>query len=114
MRPSSSELIARLEFCTVQSRSALNIKLLRRFRRADVNLRAAWTMSLNDFASNFGIVLAGVVGSNWPDIAIALVIAAVASYGGVKTLLEARRDKRAGSGSSGGGVPGDSEDGKAR
>lgn len=75
--------------------NALSIRLLKRFRRADVNLRAAWTMSLNDFASNFGIVLAGVLvawaGSNWPDVAIALIIAAVAVYGGVKTLRDARR-----------------------
>ncbi|KRB67957.1 cation transporter [Noviherbaspirillum sp. Root189] len=73
------------------------IKLLKAFRREEVNLRAAWTMSLNDFASNFGIVVAGIlvhlVGNNWPDLTIALVIAAVALYGGIKTLRDASRNR---------------------
>ena len=78
--------------------NALCIKLLKKFRRGEVNLRAAWTMSLNDFASNFGIVVAGIlvslVGSNWPDVAIALTIAAVALYGGIKTLRDASRNRK--------------------
>lgn len=77
--------------------NTLCIKLLRKHRREDVNLRAAWTMSINDFASSFGIVIAGglvpLLGSNWPDLAVGLAIAAVATYGGVKTLRDAR-DKR--------------------
>ena len=72
------------------------IRLLAGFRKAEVNLRAAWTMSLNDFASNFGILLAGLVvwltGRSWPDLVVGLLIAAVAAYGGVKTLLDARAE----------------------
>lgn len=73
--------------------NAICVKLLRSFRGSDVNLRAAWTMSINDFASNFGIVIAGGLvvwlGTNWPDLLLGLIIAAVALYGGVKTLRDA-------------------------
>ncbi|MBA3929225.1 Co/Zn/Cd efflux system component [Pseudoxanthomonas japonensis] len=74
------------------------IRILRSHRSADVNLRAAWTMSLNDFASNFGIVLAGVLvawtGSRLPDLLVAGAIAAVAGYGGLKTLKDAYSSRR--------------------
>lgn len=73
--------------------NALSIKLLRTHRREDVNLRAAWTMSINDFVSNFGIIIAGVLvtllGRSWPDLAVAFAIAAIATYGGIKTLRDA-------------------------
>lgn len=73
--------------------NALSIKLLRTHRREDVNLRAAWTMSINDFVSNFGIIIAGGLvtlwGRNWPDLAVAFGIAAIATYGGIKTLRDA-------------------------
>jgi cobalt-zinc-cadmium efflux system protein len=73
--------------------NTLSIKLLRKHRREDVNLRAVWTMSINDFVSNFGIIIAGglvwLLGNNWPDLAVALAIAAVATYGGIMTLRDA-------------------------
>lgn len=74
------------------------IRILRSHRSADVNLRAAWTMSLNDFVSNFGIVLAGILvvwtGSRLPDLLVAVAIAAVAGYGGWKTLRDAYSSRR--------------------
>lgn len=78
--------------------NALSIKLLRTHRREDVNLRAAWTMSINDFVSNFGIIIAGglvtLLGRNWPDLAVAFGIAAIATYGGIKTLRDAYSNKK--------------------
>ncbi len=72
--------------------NAWSIWLLKKFRQSDVNLRAAWTMSVNDFASNLGIFFAGglvwFLGSNWPDLAVAIGVALVATYGGVKTLRD--------------------------
>lgn len=83
----------------------LCIKLLRSHRREDVNLRAAWTMSINDFVSNLGIFIAGglvlILGSNWPDLAVAMCIAAVAAYGGISTLRDASRSRRDGDSDSG-------------
>lgn len=79
--------------------NALCLKLLARDRRADVNLRAAWTFSINDFLSNLGIVVAGVLvlllGRTWPDLVIGLAIAVVAAYGGIEILRDAARSRRA-------------------
>ena len=49
----------------------LCLRLLQKLEDKDVNLRAATTFSFNDFISNGGILIAGVIvlwtGSNWPD-----------------------------------------------
>ncbi len=72
--------------------NALSLYLLRRFQQQDVNLRAAWTMSTNDFVSNAGILIAGAMvtytGSNVPDLAVGLFVAAIAIYGGIKTFRD--------------------------
>ena len=77
--------------------NALCIKLLARDRRGDVNLRAAWTFSINDFVSNLGILIAGalvfLVGQSWPDLVIGFAIAAVAAYGGIEILRDAIRSR---------------------
>ena len=71
--------------------------LLKRIEHKDVNLRAATTFSFNDFISNGGIIVAGVVvlwtGSNWPDLIVGLAVAAIAAYGGVDILQDAQTDK---------------------
>lgn len=90
--------------------NGLCLKLLARDRRADVNLRAAWTFSVNDFLSNFGIVVAGVLvyplGRTWPDLVVGFAVAAVAAYGGVDILRDAARSRRVAlSGNQSGGPP---------
>ena len=76
------------------------LKLLVRIRAQGVNLRAAWTFSINDFLSNFGIIVAGVLvwvlGRNWPDLVVGLIVAVVAGYGGVEILRDAAKSRRAG------------------
>lgn len=71
--------------------------LLKRIEHKDVNLRAATTFSFNDFISNGGIIVAGVVvlwtGSNWPDLIVGLAVAAIAACGGVDILQDAQTDK---------------------
>ncbi|WP_269717192.1 cation transporter [Caulobacter sp. NIBR2454] len=70
--------------------------LVKRQGGKDVNMRAAETFSLNDFASNGGILLAGVLvmltGQAWPDLAIGVLVAAIALKGGVEILQDARRE----------------------
>lgn len=76
--------------------NAICLWLLARLKQKDVNLRAATTFSLNDFASNGGIFIAGGLviwtDRNWPDLAMGAVVAAMALYGGVEILRDASAD----------------------
>jgi len=67
-------------------------------RTDDVNMRSAWTCSLNDVAGNVGVLLAGVgvalTGRAWPDIAVGLLIAALFATSAVAVMREARRHLR--------------------
>ncbi|AGH50423.1 putative CDF-family cation efflux system protein [Sphingomonas sp. MM-1] len=74
------------------------LKLLQRLREPDVNLRAATTFSFNDFISNGGILVAGLLvwwlGSNWPDLLVGFLTAIIAIKGGVEILRDARKEAR--------------------
>ena len=67
-------------------------------RTDDVNMRSAWTCSLNDVAGNVGVLLAGagvaLSGRGWPDIAVGLVIAALFGTSAVGVIRDARRQLR--------------------
>ena len=69
------------------------IWLLGRLKEPDVNIRAANTFSLNDFASNSGILIAGGLvwwlGSNWPDLVVGVAVAGIAAWGGLGILRDA-------------------------
>ena len=73
------------------------LNLLAGIRSEGVNLRAAWTFSINDFLSNAGIVVAGtlvwMLGQNWPDLVVGLLVAVVAGYGGVEILRDAAKSR---------------------
>jgi cobalt-zinc-cadmium efflux system protein len=70
--------------------------LLRRIRTDDVNMRAAETFSLNDFASNGGILVAGGLvlwlDRAWPDLVVGLIVAGIAVKGGLEILEDARKE----------------------
>lgn len=74
----------------------LSLQLLRNLKSKDVNLRAATTFSLNDFVSNGGIIVAGIVvmltGHNWPDLLVGAAVAGIAVYGGIEILRDAHMD----------------------
>ena len=76
--------------------NGLCIWLLARLEEPDVNVRAANTFSLNDFASNGGILVAGGLvwwlGSNWPDLAVGVAVAGLAAWGGVVILRDTHRE----------------------
>ena len=71
------------------------LRLLTGVRKDNVNLRAAWTFSVNDFLANFGIILAGALvwwlGRTWPDLVIGAGVSLMAGYGGIEILRDARR-----------------------
>lgn len=70
------------------------LRLLADVRKDNVNLRAAWTFSVNDRLSNFGIIAAGVLvwwlGRTWPDLVVGAAVAVMAGYGGIEILRDAR------------------------
>ena len=74
----------------------VSLNLLRRIRQEDVNLRAAWTFSINDLIANLGVIAAGilvaVLGRAWPDLVVGLSIALVAAKGGIEILVDAQRE----------------------
>lgn len=74
-----------------------SLQLLNRMKSKDVNLRAATTFSFNDFVSNGGIIVAGMVviwsGANWPDLLVGIAVACIAFYGGIEILRDAHMDK---------------------
>lgn len=73
-----------------------SLYLLKKLKGKDVNLRAATTFSLNDFISNGGIIIAGLIviftGANWPDLVVGIAVAAIAVYGGIDILRDAHSD----------------------
>ncbi len=74
------------------------LRLLQRLKDPDVNLRAATTFSYNDFISNGGILIAGLLvlwlGSNWPDLLVGLATAVIAIKGGIEILRDARAETK--------------------
>lgn len=74
------------------------LKLLQRIQDPDVNLRAATTFSYNDFISNGGILIAGVLvwwlGTNWPDLLVGFAAALIAIKGGIEILRDARQEAK--------------------
>lgn len=72
--------------------------LIRRQRSGDVNMKAAETFSLNDFASNGGILVAGGLvmwlNQSWPDLLVGVLVAAIAAKGGIDILRDARTASR--------------------
>ena len=69
------------------------LMLLKRVTSDDVNMEAAETFSLNDFAANGGILVAGGLvlwlDQTWPDLVVGLLVAALAIKGGVEILRNA-------------------------
>ena len=72
------------------------LMLLRRDTSGDVNMEAAETFSLNDFASNGGILVAGALvmwlDQSWPDLVVGMLVAAIAVKGGIEILRSASGD----------------------
>ena len=72
------------------------LRLLQKMENKDGNMRAATTFSFNDFISNGGIIIAGIIvmltGTNWPDLVVGIAVACIALYGGIEILRDAHMD----------------------
>jgi len=70
--------------------------MLYRHRTGDANMRSVWICSRNDAFGNLAVLAAagGVLGSGtqWPDLAVATIMAGLAIWGGVQILRHANSE----------------------
>ena len=70
--------------------------MLYRYRSGDENMRSVWICSRNDAIGNLAVLFAaaGVVGTGtaWPDLAVALIMAALGIWGGLQIIGQARAE----------------------
>lgn len=70
--------------------------MLFRYRTGDANMRSVWICSRNDAIGNLAVVAAAVgvlgTGTQWPDLAVAAIMAALGVSGGLQIILQARRE----------------------
>lgn len=68
--------------------------MLFRYRTGDANMRSVWICSRNDAINNCLVIGAGLLvlwtGNAWPDLIVALVMAALGISGGWQIIREAR------------------------
>jgi Co/Zn/Cd efflux system component len=66
------------------------------FRGGDANVRAVWLFSRNDAIGNFAVVVSAVlvawIGSAWPDLLVATVIAGLFMHSAWRIIMDARRE----------------------
>ncbi|MCW5649075.1 MAG: cation transporter [Ramlibacter sp.] len=72
--------------------------LLYAYREGDANMRSVWLCSRNDAIGNLAVMGAALgvfgTGSAWPDLAVATVMAALATWGGASVIRQARSELR--------------------
>lgn len=71
------------------------LRLLRRHRGQDVNVKASSIFTTNDSIVNLAILMAGILvmwfGSNLPDLILGVIVAGIAANGGREILEEASK-----------------------
>ena len=78
--------------------NAYVIRLLTRFRRGEVHLRAAWLFTRADVVANIGVIVSGLLvlltGSRYPDLIVGLAIGGYVIREALEILENARRARR--------------------
>jgi Co/Zn/Cd efflux system component len=69
--------------------------LLWRHRQEDVNMSSVWECSRNDIASNLSVFVAGITGSGWPDILVALGLVWLLMRSSIRVISSAMLELRA-------------------
>jgi Co/Zn/Cd efflux system component len=79
--------------------NSICLALLWRHRHEDVNMSSVWECSRNDIASNLSVLLAAggvwLVGSGWPDIAVALGLVCLLMRSAIRVIASAMGELRA-------------------
>ena len=74
--------------------------MLYAYREGDANMRSVWLCTRNDAIGNLAVMAAALgvfgTGSNWPDLVVAGLMAALALHGGCLVLRQALRELRHG------------------
>jgi Co/Zn/Cd efflux system component len=72
--------------------------LLFRFREGDANMRSVWLCTRNDVIANILVLIAAVgvfgTGTVWPDVAVAVVLAALGLSSGRVVIRQALAEMR--------------------
>lgn len=70
--------------------------LLYAYRNGDSNMRSIWLCTRNDAIGNIAVVLAAVgvfgTGTNWPDLIVAIIMAALALTAAAQVLKQAQQE----------------------
>ena len=70
--------------------------LLYRYRSGDANMRSVWLCSRNDAIGNLAVMLAALgvfgTGSQWPDLAVAAIMGALALWASASVMRQSRRE----------------------
>ncbi len=73
--------------------NAVSFALLWAYRDDDANMRSAWTCTRNDVLGNMAVLLAALgvfgTGTGWPDIIVAVIMAALALQGSASVVSHA-------------------------
>jgi len=77
-----------------------SLLILMRWRDGDSNVRSVWLCSRNDAIGNVGVIIAGVVvaitGAAWPDLVVAILLAALFLRSSVSIISQARAELKSG------------------
>ena len=72
--------------------NAASFGLLWAYRAGDANMRSAWICTRNDVIGNLAVLLAALgvfgIGTGWPDLIVAAIMAGLALQGAVVVLLQ--------------------------
>jgi len=78
--------------------NAASFGLLWAYRHGDANMRSAWICTRNDVLGNLAVLLAALgvfgTGTGWPDLVVALVMAALALQGATVVVRQALHELR--------------------
>jgi Co/Zn/Cd efflux system component len=70
--------------------------LLYKYRKGDSNRASVWICSRNDAIANIAVIFAGlgvwITNTKWPDLAVALVIAAISLSGALNIIKKAKKE----------------------
>jgi Co/Zn/Cd efflux system component len=78
--------------------NAVSFGLLWAYRGGDANMRSAWICTRNDVLGNLAVLLAALgvlgTGTGWPDVIVAVIMAALALQGAWTVLNQSRAELR--------------------